>query len=116
MGQTIEPNRLLFIVIEANERTRKREEELFVIHVGLMMRELVFWYNAVCYPFQNVIAPLVKLEADYDRKMKEAQTQEGVRVSWDIGLNGKNMATFRFGSANVGAKQLYENWRNERLK
>jgi regulator of nonsense transcripts 1 len=52
---------------------------------------------------------LVKLEADYDRKMKEAQTQEGVRVSWDIGLNGKNTATFRFGSANVGAKQLYVN-------
>ncbi len=27
------------------------------------------------YHFQNVLAPLVKLEADYDKKMKEAKTQ-----------------------------------------
>ena len=53
--------------------------------------------------------PSEQIEEIIDRKMKEAQTQEGVRVSWDIGLNGKNTATFRFGSANVGAKQLYEN-------
>ena len=36
------------------------------------------------YHFQNIIAPLVKLEADYDRKMKESQTQEGVSVRWDV--------------------------------
>jgi regulator of nonsense transcripts 1 len=27
------------------------------------------------YHYQNIIAPLVKLEADYDKKLKEGQTQ-----------------------------------------
>lgn len=27
------------------------------------------------YHYQNIVAPLVKLEADYDKKMKESQTQ-----------------------------------------
>mmetsp|Transcript_47389 Transcript_47389/g.60860 ORF Transcript_47389/g.60860 Transcript_47389/m.60860 type:complete len:1045 (+) Transcript_47389:20-3154(+) len=49
------------------------------------------------YHFQNVLAPLVKLEADNDRKNKEAQTQEGISVRWDLGLNKKRIAIFRFG-------------------
>ena len=28
------------------------------------------------YQYQNIMGPLVKLEADYDRQMKEQQTQE----------------------------------------
>ena len=29
------------------------------------------------YQYQNIFGPLVKLEADYDRKLKESQTQVG---------------------------------------
>ncbi len=58
------------------------------------------------YHFQNIIAPLVKLEADYDRKMKEAQTQEGVSVRWDVGLNGKHVAIFRFGSSSLDDNRM----------
>ena len=29
------------------------------------------------YHYQNVLGPLVKLEADYDKKMKESETQVG---------------------------------------
>ena len=47
------------------------------------------------YHFQNILAPLVKLEADYDRKMTEAQAQEGVAVRWEVGLNKKPLAVFR---------------------
>ena len=47
------------------------------------------------YPFQNLLAPLVKLEADYDKKQKESQTQEGITVRWDVGLNKKQIAIFR---------------------
>jgi regulator of nonsense transcripts 1 len=47
------------------------------------------------YHYQNIMAPLVKMEADYDRKMKESQTQENVTVRWDRGLNGKHIAIFR---------------------
>ena len=28
------------------------------------------------YQYQNVFGPLVKIEADYDRKLKEAQSQD----------------------------------------
>ncbi|CAM9677616.1 unnamed protein product, partial [Phaeothamnion confervicola] len=46
------------------------------------------------YHYQNVMAPLVKLEADNDQKTKEAQTQENVTVRWSVGLNQKKIATF----------------------
>ena len=48
------------------------------------------------YQYQNIMGPLVKLEADYDKQMKEAQTQEGVTVRWDMGLNKKRIAYFTF--------------------
>lgn len=46
------------------------------------------------YQYQNIFGPLVKMESDYDKKMKEAQTQEGVLVRWDSGLNKKRNAIF----------------------
>lgn len=46
------------------------------------------------YQYQNIFGPLVKMESDYDKKMKEAQTQEGVMVRWDTGLNKKRNAVF----------------------
>jgi regulator of nonsense transcripts 1 len=52
------------------------------------------------YHFQNVLAPLVKLEADNDKKNKEALTKEGISVTWDIGLNKKRLVSFRFGHSN----------------
>jgi len=32
------------------------------------------------YQYQNIFGPLVKLEADYDRKLKESQTQDNIVV------------------------------------
>uniref|UniRef100_A0AAV1V283 Upf1 domain-containing protein n=1 Tax=Peronospora matthiolae TaxID=2874970 RepID=A0AAV1V283_9STRA len=46
------------------------------------------------YQYQNIFGPLVKMESDYDKKMKEAQTQDGVIVRWDTGLNKKRNAIF----------------------
>merc|ERR1719453_1529776 len=46
------------------------------------------------YQFQNIMGPLVKLEADYDKHMKEQQQQENIRVRWDMGLNRKRIAYF----------------------
>jgi hypothetical protein len=44
------------------------------------------------YQYHNIFAPLVKLEADYDKKMKESQSQDNVTVrQWDIGLNKKRV-------------------------
>ncbi len=32
------------------------------------------------YQYQNIFGPLVKLEADYDKKLKESQTQDNIEV------------------------------------
>ncbi|KAL5479333.1 hypothetical protein EMCRGX_G022843 [Ephydatia muelleri] len=48
------------------------------------------------YQYQHIFGPLVKLEADYDKRMKESQTQENIVVRWDIGLNKKRVAYFNF--------------------
>ena len=47
------------------------------------------------YNYQNIFGPLVKLEADYDKKVKESQTQENIDVRWHIGLNKKTIAYFK---------------------
>lgn len=44
------------------------------------------------YQYQNIFGPLVKIEADYDCKMKESQTQRNLIVRWDQGLNQKKIA------------------------
>lgn len=47
------------------------------------------------YHYQNIMAPLVKLEADYDKSSKDSQGQDGLSVRWDQGLNKKRIAIFR---------------------
>ena len=58
------------------------------------------------YQYQNIMGPLVKLEADYDKQMKEAQTQEGVTVRWDMGLNKKRIAYFTFAQKESHMEEL----------
>lgn len=48
------------------------------------------------YHFQNTVAPLIKLEAEYDRRMKENQRQENISVRWDKSLSNKRVAYFQF--------------------
>jgi len=47
------------------------------------------------YHYQNIMGPLIKMEAEYDRKTKEAQTQDGVTVRWHLSLNQKYVALVR---------------------
>ncbi|KAL4437217.1 hypothetical protein ABPG75_004356 [Micractinium tetrahymenae] len=46
------------------------------------------------YQYQNIFGPLIKLEADYDKSMKENQVRENVTVHWGVGLNKKTVARF----------------------
>lgn len=48
------------------------------------------------YHYQNVLAPLVKMEADYDRQMKESLAEESISVRWEKSLTGRNIASFTF--------------------
>ncbi|KYN99432.1 putative regulator of nonsense transcripts [Plasmodium gaboni] len=46
------------------------------------------------YHYQSIFSPLIQLEADYDKSIKEGQKQGNVTVRWDIGLNKKRYAHF----------------------
>lgn len=46
------------------------------------------------YHYQNIFGPLVKMESDYDKKLKEAQSEDGLVVRWDFGLNNKHLVSF----------------------
>ena len=58
------------------------------------------------YQYQNVFGPLVKIEADYDRKLKESQSQDGLVVRWDVGLNNKHLASFTLPKLELGDVKL----------
>jgi len=46
------------------------------------------------YQYQSIMGPLVRLEAENDRQMREAQTQEALSVRWDMALNKRRLAYF----------------------
>ena len=51
------------------------------------------------YHYQNVLAPLVKLEADFDKRARESQSRDNISVRWDRGLSRKHVAVFSLHSA-----------------
>ncbi|KAJ0098647.1 hypothetical protein Patl1_20750 [Pistacia atlantica] len=57
------------------------------------------------YQYQNVFAPLIKHEADYDKMMKESQSKDNVTIRWDIGLNKKCIAYFVFPKGDTHMKR-----------
>ena len=49
----------------------------------------------------------MKLEADYDKRLKESQTQDNIVVRWDTGLNKKRIAYFCLSKANDGKEKFF---------
>ncbi|KAH8849432.1 Regulator of nonsense transcripts 1 [Schistosoma japonicum] len=52
--------------------------------------------------YRDVFTPLVELEADYDKKIKESLKLENVSVRWETALNKRRVAYFRIPGANEG--------------
>lgn len=48
------------------------------------------------YAHQNIFGPLVQLEADYDKAMKESQGRDNIHIRWDTALNNRSLAYFTF--------------------
>lgn len=46
------------------------------------------------YEYQRSFGPLVKLEADYDKALKESHALEHISVKWSLALNNKHLASF----------------------
>lgn len=59
------------------------------------------------YQYQNIFGPLVNLEAEYNKRLKESQTQEGVEVRWDTGLNKKSVAYFTLAKVDSDIKLMH---------
>ncbi|KAJ2043293.1 ATP-dependent RNA helicase [Coemansia sp. S16] len=58
------------------------------------------------YQYQSIFGPLVKIEADYDRRMKESQTEDNISVRWDTGLNRRKLAYFQLPKYEMGEVRL----------
>ena len=58
------------------------------------------------YQYQNILGPLVKIEADFDKKMKESQTENDINIRWDMGLNQKRLAWFSMPKLESGEVRL----------
>lgn len=67
------------------------------------------------YQYQNIIGPLVKIEADYDKRIKESQTENDIIIRWDMGLNQKRLAWFSMPKLESGEVRLAV-WDELRLK
>ena len=59
------------------------------------------------YQYQHIFGPLVKLEADYDKKLKESQKKENISVRWEWGLNRKRIAYFSFPRSDAGTCNIH---------
>lgn len=46
------------------------------------------------YEYQRSYGPLIKLEADYDKQLKESQALEHISVEWSLALNNRHLASF----------------------
>lgn len=43
------------------------------------------------YHYKNVLTPLIKLEADYDKELKESQSRDNISLRWELSLNLKHI-------------------------
>lgn len=59
------------------------------------------------YQYQNIFGPLVNLEAEYNKRLKESQTQEGIEIRWDVGLNKKVVAYFTLAKIDSDMKLMH---------
>lgn len=59
------------------------------------------------FQYQKVFGPLVRLEAEYDKRLKESQTQDNIEVRWDVGLNRKTIAYFTLAKSDGDMKLMH---------
>ena len=58
------------------------------------------------YQYQKTFGPLVQLEAEYDRKMKENLSTNNITLRWDVSLARRRVAYFVLPSFDDNAFKL----------
>ncbi|KAL9655597.1 hypothetical protein ABK040_002261 [Willaertia magna] len=54
-----------------------------------------FFYEDA-YHYQSIFSPLIQLEAEYDKRMKESQTKDNIHVHWETTSSHRLLAYFYF--------------------
>lgn len=57
--------------------------------------------------YREIFGPLVKMEAEYDKQMKESRNQDNIYVRWDIGLNKKILAYFNIARSDSDMRLMH---------
>lgn len=57
--------------------------------------------------YKDIFGPLVKMEAEYDKHMKESRNQDNTHVRWDIGLNKKILAYFNIARSDSDMRLMH---------
>eukprot|EP01133_Synstelium_polycarpum_P007457 gene7457-8723_t len=71
-----------------------------VVHLPTLLR-----YEDA-YQYQEIITPLIKLESEYERVMRESLSQDNVTIRWDQGLSKKWTARFTFSRSDFEFKVI----------
>ncbi|VEL26902.1 unnamed protein product, partial [Protopolystoma xenopodis] len=79
------------------------DEEINPVLIRLNSYLIVILRYESSLHYRDTFTPLVKLEAAYDKKIKESLKLEKVMIRWDTGLNNKLVAYFRIPGANEEA-------------
>lgn len=58
------------------------------------------------FEYQRSFAPLVKIEADHDKALKESSGLEYLSVQWGLGLNNKHLATFSLSAVDSASMRV----------
>jgi regulator of nonsense transcripts 1 len=68
--------------------------------------ERVLLHYDDAYHYQNIFGPLVKIESDHDKQMKESQMQDDIVIRWEKGLSQKRTAFFHLPKLEQGDIRL----------
>lgn len=71
-----------------------------------ILRTVPLRYNSAIQ-YQGIFGPLVKMEAEYDKQMKESRNQDNIHVRWDIGLNKKILAYFNIARSDTDMRLMH---------
>jgi hypothetical protein len=70
--------------------------------------EPIRYFYTDAYEYEQIFKPLIDLESENDRRMKEGCAHHGVRVKWDWGLNHKRQAHFQLPKLMDGGDLMWQ--------
>lgn len=86
--------------LESNWRLNRETDKSALVPPAEILPVLMRYTDG--YQYQKCYAPLVQLEADYDKELKESQALEHIQVTWETGDNNNYLASFALSTFDSG--------------